>query len=302
MQPTIPCLACLKHLQMCRNAYVRKRVTTWLLVLSLSLSRSLFLTYSVFLTKELCDLTSVLEIFWLSMLLLLRHWSAFLSWEPTLSFSRPLFLTHNMFLTNILCDDVGVRNILAKHGTVATSLELIFMMGTYRFTVVLRGESLQNVNTQYLCWQSWTRTQLFSQHKLHTGTCHVQNDLLHLPHLTTAARGGSCVRRCKKKKKKHNFLFQQIFWYSMYRPLRSCIEHERIAFEGASVLSSGGHSLEASWSQPCTASSAGQLPFLLDAFAAPCPVLSMSCQLLHFSSPKNYVLLNVAGMIELNDN
>lgn len=143
MQPTISCLACLKHLQMCRNAYVRKRVTTWLLVLSLSLSRSLFLTYSVFLTKELCDLTSVLEIFWLSMLLLLHHWSAFLSWEPTLSFSRPLFLTHNMFLTNILCDDVGVRNILAKHGTVATSLELIFMMGTYRFTVVLRGESLQ---------------------------------------------------------------------------------------------------------------------------------------------------------------
>lgn len=72
----------------CRNAYVQKRVTTWLLVLSLSLSRSLSLTYSVFLTKKLCDLTSVLEIFWLSMLLLLRHWSAFLSWEPTLSFSR----------------------------------------------------------------------------------------------------------------------------------------------------------------------------------------------------------------------
>lgn len=184
----------------CRCAEMRMCGNVWrLLVLSLSLSRSLFLTYSVFLTKKLCDLTSVLEIFWLSMLLSLRHWSAFLSWEPTPSLSRSLFLTHSVFLTNILCDDVGVRNILAKHGTVATSLQFIFMMGIYRFTVVLRGESLQNVNTQYLPWQSWTRTQLFSQHKLHTGACHVQNDLFHLPHLTTAARGGSCVRSCKRK-------------------------------------------------------------------------------------------------------
>lgn len=130
----------------CRNAYVQKRVTTWLLVLSLSLSRSLFLTYSVFLTKKLCDLMSVLEIFWLSMLLLLRHWSAFLSWEPTLSFSRSFSSPTMCFWPTYCVTTLVLQNILAKHGTVATSLEFIFMMGTYRFTVVLRGESLQKLN------------------------------------------------------------------------------------------------------------------------------------------------------------